>query len=208
VNISSMLRRLGGTLGCADLAGQMLLLASDSAIAVTKHASINLVVGYNGSAHSQMALDLTLWIAHQTRLATPKPVTVQAVYVLDWESSCQISTRYGVLESAGSRQGEWESQEAAGFGRAAVLEVPCQLTEFDHADRILWQARTLAEEWRGSLNTHLRFGVVAHELRQVVEAEAAALLVLGCYSAANPLVQALGASFPCPVVGLPSQIID
>ncbi|HEY9845821.1 MAG TPA: hypothetical protein V6D03_06440, partial [Candidatus Caenarcaniphilales bacterium] len=94
MNIKSMLLRLQGALGRDDLS-EMVLLAGSAATAVDwaqSQQGINLVVGYNGSPQSQTALDLTLWMAHQTRLVTRKPVTVQVVYVVDSSSrSCPDS---------------------------------------------------------------------------------------------------------------------
>lgn len=72
-----MLVRLQGTLGRADLVNQMVLLPSAQPVCPQDTPEINLVVGYSNSPASQTALDLTLWIAHQTRLATGKQVTVQ-----------------------------------------------------------------------------------------------------------------------------------
>ena len=92
---------------------------------------------------------------------------------------------------------------------SAVAELParttvsCQLNQFDQADLILWQARHMADEWRGSLKTHLRFGSVATELRCVAQTESAALLLLGCESAAHPLVEQLGTDLPCAILGIP-----
>ena len=125
--------------------------------------TINLVVGYSGSPNSLTALDLTLCMAHQTRLATQRPVMVHVVYVIEGK-------------------------------------------QFDQADRVLYQARHLAEEWRGSLTTHLQFGRTAAGLKEVVLAEKADLLVLGCHSEKHALVKKLASALPCPVLGIPQTV--
>lgn len=264
-----MLVRLQGALGSTDLIDQILLLpqrpkgdrssgklhlpnrtrraakrhvqanrASESASGA--EAEINLVVGYNSSPKSQTALDLTLWIAHQTRLATRRQVTVQVVYVIDPTDcldSIPTTTDFRQVragkKSAAKRAAQVPSLEpdleveaaaysatSARTGAIATLAEPtledaglplshypmCQVQQFEQADRILWQARCLANEWRGSLKTHLRFGQVAQELRSVAKEESAVLLWLGCDSPKNPIVRTLSANSPCPVLGVPSSL--
>lgn len=166
-----MLLRLQYAFGYADQAQPRVLIpgkgtpkkGGNPSGATMNGATINLVVGYNGSPNSLTALDLTLWMAHQTRLATRQSVMVHVVYVI---------------------QGK----------------------EFEQADRILYQARCLAEEWRGSFNTHLHFGETAAGLKQVAIAENAEILVLGCHSEQHPLVRQLGSKVPFPVLGLPCPV--
>jgi nucleotide-binding universal stress UspA family protein len=226
VNILSMLARLEDALGCSDLAKQMVLLPQVHTSRSPSPQEINLVVGYNGSPGSQTALDLTLWIAHQTRLATRKQVTVQVVYVVNLEAECRRSApvihqiapaNIRGRKSTNHREVEVPTRVSRPRSNSAIAELPelserletpqsCQSEQFEQADRILWQARHLADEWRGSLKTHLRFGHVAKEIRDVVEAESAALLLLGCDSAENSVVQQLGPNFPCPVLGIPPAL--
>jgi hypothetical protein len=214
LNILSMLVRLQSTLGCSDLVNQMVLVPQVRAASATAASEINLVVGFSSSARSLTALDLTLWIAHQTRLATGKPVTVQVVYVVERLSTPKIPVFAEVSRSAWLRPRHQPTLATLGENRggcATVVLVPEAPAweadyQFEQADRILWQARCLADEWRGSLKTHLRFGSTASELRSVVKAEAASLLIVGCESADHPLVQELGQSFPCPVLGIPTAL--
>lgn len=224
-----MLARLEYALGCTDLMSQMVLVPHHpSSVPPAESHEINLVVGYNHSSGSQTALDLTLWIAHQTRLATRKQVTVQVVYVIDRPTV--VSATPGWVGAGIALEGHphWLGRSpefAADLGRSLASQrtctttlpatglvhpIPsrpelCQLEQFEQADRILWHARRLADEWRGSLKTHLRFGNVADELRAVALAESADLLLLGCTSARNSIVQALGTHLPCPVLGIPSN---
>ncbi|MBD2328752.1 universal stress protein [Alkalinema sp. FACHB-956] len=212
-----MLARLQGTLTQTDVE-QMILLSSDRRSSV-EGKDINLVVGYSNSPKSQAALDLTLWIAHQTRLATSQLVTVQVVYVVedtlttpftsasDWRTISRVDARRGqglrtseaVLSTLGG-----DSSSSQRRSNVAVLEAPTdRIHQFEQADHILWQARCLADEWRGSLKTHLRFGQVAQELRHVVTDEEATLLIVGCQSTKAPLIRQLGKTFPCPVLGVP-----
>lgn len=239
MKIKPMLARLESALGRHDLMERMVLLPEPAAPACdganfTK--SVNFVVGYNSSPSSQTALDITLWMAHQTRLATHRQVTVQVVYTV---SETQSSHCPHVLKRA--KDGNSPSIH---YSRLAVSESPdpleCStpvLTEqtykalatsrrltpadrqsyktmfspahpFEQADRILWQARCLAEEWRGAFKAHLRFGCVAAELRKVVESESAVLLFLGCGDANHPIVRALGPNFPCAVLGIPPMLVS
>lgn len=206
MNVHSMLVRLEGTLGRADLVQKMVLIPA-AGVPRAENSEINLVVGYSNSPGSQTALDLTLWIAHQTRLATGKQVTVQVVYVID----DGIMNRIPVFESGRKRkekaEGEWRTSRTAIAELETATKAQYGTAElFEQADRILWNARCMAEEWRGSLKTHLRFGMVAKELKEVVATEKASLLILGCDSPNHPLVRQLGKSFPCPVLGIPSVL--
>lgn len=228
MNIKSMLLRLESAMGRQDLTEQMLLVPTPASSSEERDQftkSVNLIVGYNRSPSSQTALDLTLWIAHQTRLVTKAQVTVQVVYVLDSEVATKKSS--DIVSSSTHRPLEF-AESSASKSPTPVLTQPSQMAmatpprvtskepsylratfyqdnHLDQANRILSQARSLADEWRGSFKAHLRFGCVAAELRKVVESEAAALLFLGCTSANHPLVQKLGADFPCPVLGIPSD---
>jgi hypothetical protein len=192
-----MLMRLQNRLDRTDLVEQLVLLPRSTR--AETDGDIHLMVGYSNSAQSQRALDLTLCMAHQTRLATSRPVTVQVVYVaVDGVESVEPRSR---------------SDRRSGGAAVAVRPSTAQMamnraTQFEQADGILWQARCLAEEWRGSLRTHLRFGDMATELRQVVTAESASLLILGCETSAHPLIRRLGTNFPCPVLGVPNWLGD
>ena len=79
-------------------------------------------------------------------------------------------------------------------------------TSIKEADRIIWQAKTLAEEWQGSFKSHLRFGNIAKELKKVVQLESADILFLGCQSSNHPMITTLGKNFPCVVLGIPHSI--
>ncbi len=233
MKILPMLARLENALGCPEMAKRMVLVPTQGTDnAVSDSNEINLLVGYNASPHSQTALDLTLWIAHQTRLATQKSVMVQVIYVVDRTAAGGDRTGYldpldrpDPEENAtyslptslptGECSESVQAQPIRKVGASLVAELPpapnhiCsafdwQMHQFEQADHILWQARHLADEWRGSLKTHLRFGNLADELRQVVKAESATVLVLGCNSANHPLVHQLECDFPCPILGIPS----
>jgi nucleotide-binding universal stress UspA family protein len=229
-----MLLRLEGAMDRNDLIEQMVLLPEPASAAAkwsnfTK--SVNLVVGYNASPSSQTALDLTMWIAHQTRLVTQKQVTVQVVYVVDENHKNKYSGGLKTADASDSSKHHLSSEllnTSLKKSKTSVLTQPkpqalatlqkksvksrrpkatsCQADSFEQADHILWQARCLAEEWRGSFKAHLRFGDVASELREVVESEAATLLFLGCNSVSHPIIQQLGTHFPCSVLGIPTEL--
>ncbi|NEQ21414.1 MAG: universal stress protein [Microcoleus sp. SIO2G3] len=229
-----MLVRLEGAMDRNDLIEQMVLLPEPASAAAkwsNSTKSVNLVVGYNASPSSQTALDLTMWIAHQTRLVTQKQVTVQVVYVVDKNQKSQYSDNLKTADVSDSSKNQFPSESlntSLKKSKPSVLTQPkpqalaaspkksvksrrskatsCQADSFEQADRILWQARCLAEEWRGSFKAHLRFGEVATELREVVESEAATLLFLGCNSVSHPIIQQLGTHFPCSVLGIPTGL--
>lgn len=236
MNIKSMLLRLEDALNCNDLMEQMVLVPElDSAASKwTKSTKpINLVVGYKASPNSQTALDLTLWIAHQTRLVTQKQVTVQVVYVVEETQNSKCLDEFSLLAnvdcSSSYSLALGLSLESASINAAtSVLTQPSiqslavvedrktvhqycsNATTFsrseglEQAEHILEQARFLAEEWGSSFKAHLRFGDVATELRDVVESEAATVLFLGCNGVGHPIVQKLEPNFPCSVLGIPT----
>ena len=219
VNIKPILARLQDVLGSQKIINQMVLVPEPTTLPVNvkkSTQSVNLVVGYDSSPKSQTALDIILLIAHQTRLATQKQVTVHVVYVLDQSPISQLLNIYNSYDaSSSSLVCNLDTAKSAFRCTLPVLTQPRTETLaaipslksvdlFEQADRILWQARCLAEEWKGTFVAHLRFGSLERELRSVVESEAADLLLLGCSSIDHPIVQQLGTNFPCAVLGIPS----
>lgn len=241
MNIKSMLVRLQNALDRNDLVDRLILLPGTAAAIDTPGEPLNLIVGYNSSPKSHAALDLALWMAHQTRLATPrKPVIVQVVYVLDGNPIDHYWPHHpsGKVPPAGGApvlsapvclpspplQLHPQTVLANSFGGFSPAEQPESVTRsaemvssvsiapaedewFKQADQVLWQARCLANEWRGSLKTHLRFGQLGEQLEQVVKIERASLLILGCLGTEHPLVQHLSQDLPCPVLGIPLAAI-
>jgi hypothetical protein len=221
MNIKATLARLGSTMADSRTAHDLLLLPG-SRMSVLDQATeasdtINIVVGYNGSPKSQAALELTLVMAYQTRLATRKRVIVQTVYVLEGIYHPQkpfLSTAVGHAVSS-RRSSDWSTATATvSEPRSRRHTVNCvdvraaQLQYFEEADQVLWQARTFATEWRGSLNTHLRFGSAAVELSRVAQQEDASILIVGCHSSEHTLVQQLKDGCPCPVLGIPAEKLE
>jgi nucleotide-binding universal stress UspA family protein len=231
MNIKATLARLGNSMADGRAARDLLLLPSSNITVADQVAEstdgiepdrINLVVGYSGSQNSQAALDLTLLIAYQTRLATRKQVIVQAVYVLEgiYQTQKQVFAAPLATPSTVSarRSAEWGSSTATVSERRTDKSVllrrhtvncvdarAAQIQCFEEADQVLWQARTFATEWRGSLNTHLRFGSPAAELSNVAQQEQADLMIVGCRSAEHPLIEQLKTLVGCPVIGIPTS---
>lgn len=235
VKIKSMLVRLQNALGQTNIIEQMVLSAGSDSLdsAETKsEKTVNLVIGYNGSSNSQIALDLTLWIAHQTRLATQKRVMVHVVYVIDRHFNDPVVNISPLVRGRSARRrpassgsvpetmtatlprieldpGDFYPDEHAietCLNRCEPVSTKLSTSLLEQADAILWQARCLAEEWRGSLEAHLRFGKTAEELGAVAESIGADLLLLGCSSDQHTLVQQLAPTFPCPILGIPIQL--
>lgn len=226
MNLKTMLARFESALGCQGLAEEMVLLPEPKTRISRKSESaksVNLIVGYSGSANSQIALDITLWIAHQTRLVTTQEVTVQVVYVID--DTCNFAgNNWSIGQTAMSdldaapifncaapamallAEKQQVSQRANWLDRPYLQAIFGRNNEYEIADKVLWEARCLAEEWRGLLKAHLRIGRVAAEMRKVVELETANVLFLGCSSASDSLICELGNNFPCCVLGIPSRL--
>ncbi len=209
MQIKPMLARLQSATGRDDLIEQMVLLPEPKKPFSKKPQqvkAVNLIVAYDASPNSHTALDIAFWIAHQTRLATNAEVTVQAVYVLEDNSKSQ----YPNVLSLPIQQAPFEYQICEISKSATQVLTQPQLqtvvTPLQQADIILWQARSLAEEWQGCFKSHLRFGCISTELKKVVESEAADILFLGCNSVNHPMIEALGSNFPCAVLGIPSCI--
>lgn len=209
MQIKPMLARLQSATGRDDLIEQMVLLPQPNKPFFKKPQkakAVNLIVAYDASPNSHTALDIAFWIAHQTRLATNTEVTVQAVYVVENNQSNQYPNILSFPQQQSSL--ECEVSEVS-KSVAQVLTQPklqTAIAPLQQADIILWQARSLAEEWQGSFKSHLRFGCISTELRKVVESEAADILFLGCNSVNHPMIEALGSKFPCAVLGIPSSI--
>jgi nucleotide-binding universal stress UspA family protein len=227
MNIQAMLLRLQNALGQTNLSNQMLLYPGSDASRPQmelRDKTTNFVVGYSGSPNSQTALDFVFWMAHQTRLALQQPVTVHVVYVLDSCSalnfSCVAAGSLNELRTQFSLPTPNPANEIQQRSRTALLlrsetepladsqrkTSESLSSSLEYADRILWQARCLASEWRGSLEAHLRFGSATAELREVVAAVDADLLFVGCSSPNHALLQQLTPDLPCPILGIPTEL--
>lgn len=209
MQIKPMLARLQSATGRDDLIEQMVLLPEPKkpfSKKLQKAKAVNLIVAYDASPNSHTALDIAFWVAHQTRLATNTEVTVQAVYVVEDNQSNQYSNILSFPQQQSSL--ECEVSEVSKSVTQVLTQPKLQraIAPLQQADIILWQARSLAEEWQGSFKSHLRFGCISTELRKVVESEAADILFLGCNSVNHPMIEALGSKFPCAVLGIPSSI--
>ncbi len=233
MQIKTMLVQLQNAMGRDNLVEKMILIPEPKQPQNQNYQpmeSVNLIVGYNGTPTSQTALDITLWMAHQIRLLTQAEVTVQVVYVLDNDNnSNECPDFFTATTTSNSSRAENYCKLSGTSNRKSITPILTQrepnatgsytqpgekrdyrpITSIDpleKADHILWQARCLAEEWRGSFKAHLRFGCIATEIKKVLAAEAAALLFLGCHSAQHPIVQQLGHNLPCPVLGIPNYL--
>jgi nucleotide-binding universal stress UspA family protein len=212
-----MLARLQSAMGRDDLIEQILLLP-EAKQAVYEQCqlakSVNLIVGYDGSPNSHTALDIAFLIAYQTRLATNQEVIVQAVYVLEEIHDSQNNNRLRLVDKLPKLEcpiGELSKSSTSVLTQPKLQGIASHLQQktlnsLHEADIILWQARSLAEEWQGSFKSHLRFGGVSTELRTVIENESADILFLGCKSVYHPLIKQLHSNFPCAVVGIPNCI--
>ena len=209
MQIKPMLARLQSATGRDDLIEQMVLLPEPNKPFNKKPQNakaVNLIVAYDASPKSHTALDIAFWIAHQTRLATNTEVTVQAVYVVEDNQSRQYPNILSFPQQQPSLECPVSEVSKSVTQVLTQPKLQTAIAPLQQADIILWQARSLAEEWQGSFKSHLRFGSIATELNKVVESEAADILFLGCNSVNHPMIEALGSNFPCAVLGIPSSI--
>jgi len=207
MNIKTVLARLHSTLDLDARMDQLLLLprlTEPTRSRTEAYPSTSLVVGYDGSSNSQAALDLGFCVAHQMQLATQQQVTIHVVYVVEcYAAPRPQKVRRGKRKKSKLWQTQMNETSDMTCGTATLSKSGAGDRNLEEIDRVLWQARCLAEEWRGSFTTHLRFGNVADELAAFITAEDAALLFLGCHSVKHPLVQQLKDKIPCSVIGIP-----
>jgi len=198
-----MLARLQNALGSQDVQNLILRLPTASKSQNnTFEQSLNLVVGYDGSPDSQAALDLALLIAHQTRLATQNQVTIHVVYVLD-DVQIELLTKIYSSSKAFRRESKKSRLSVGLHSGTQTLATQSKTVLLAQADEILWQARCLAEAWKGTFVAHLRFGSLAEELKKIVETETADILLLGCRSQNSLVIRQLDTNLPCALLGIP-----
>ncbi|QOV24781.1 universal stress protein [Anabaenopsis elenkinii] len=201
-----MLVRLQSAIGRDNLTEQMVLLPERKKPFSQEFKSPKIIVAYHGSPNSHTALDIALCIAQQTRLATNVQVNVQAVYVVENQHNQFLNS--SDIESQVSQLSQSHLPTPTPSNSRVTTQYLSKeyILPLQQADRVLWQARSLAEEWQSYFKSHLRFGCVAKELKNVVELEAADILFLGCKSAHHTMVQMLGSNFPCAVLGIPHSL--
>lgn len=208
MNPKTVLARLNCTLDSEVHVDQLLLLPrlTQPVVSPTQATCTSLVVGYTGSPDSQAALDLAFCVAHQMQLATRQQVTIHVVYVVDCPEATRQTrhNRTSIKRKSRSSQTTSKHKNSPACGTATLSRSGAN-SNLEKIDQVLWQARCLAEEWRGSFNAHLRFGSIATELTNFVKEENAGLLFVGCHETQHPLVQALKAEVPCSVVGIPQH---
>ncbi|GAB4216625.1 MAG: hypothetical protein OHK0012_19290 [Synechococcales cyanobacterium] len=101
-SLRPLLERLRSTLPHPDLVPPLLAVGQDqSSLPPTQ---MQLAVAYTGSQRSQQALDLTLCLAHQTRLATGRTVQVHILHVAHPE---HLEQSIGVMTQALTLAQEW-----------------------------------------------------------------------------------------------------
>ncbi|MFM7427949.1 MAG: hypothetical protein ACKO7W_23625, partial [Elainella sp.] len=145
--------------------------------------------------------------------ATPTSTSSEQGLLLPLSPACQLSSaeKFGYPCDTGrlrdSREGTTQLVERQSAPMLAGSSTGSSLASMlEQVDRILWQARCLSNEWRGSVEAHLRFGAVATELQQVVAAQSADLLFVGCSDRQHPLVQQLLPCVSCPILGIPTEL--
>ncbi|TAE58683.1 MAG: universal stress protein [Nostocales cyanobacterium] len=211
MKIKPLLARLQSAIGRYDLMEQMVLLPAAKKSMSDKDSpakSVKLIVAYDGSPNSHTALDIAFCIAHQTHLATNTQVNVQVVYVL--EKQADLTDDYNFKLNKNNRDLEYVDCDLPQSQTLLLSPAKPNLSSIsaaEKADTILWQAKTLAQEWQNYFKSHLRFGELCSELKKVVELETADALFLGCQSINHPLIDKLDSNFPCAVLGIP-QCLD
>lgn len=140
LSLKSMILRLEMALGYHNLGTNLLLVEKPQPSSPGLESGLkvaHLLVGYSGSPRSQSALDLALCMAHQTRLAQSRPVTVHVLYVANSLCPEAIAQAEQVLNQARCMASEWRGALTTHLRIGSVATELSQMAQKLEADILL-----------------------------------------------------------------------